>query len=110
MESSEKIVETPLGENEIFEIEVGKVNQEQNIESIKVEEYEAPKAMPIPKGYMPINRKKFDDFFKRIKHGFDKKEPEVLDAIIPEKEQFQARGIGITQEKKYQIVREHKVK
>jgi hypothetical protein len=92
-------------------MESGKVNQEQDIESIKVEDYEAPKAFQLPKGYSPFNRNKFDGFFKKIKNGLsglDKKDAEHLDVIIPEKEQFQARGVN--SEKNYKIIREYKVK
>jgi hypothetical protein len=101
---------TPLGEDEMFEIESGKITKEQNVASITVEEYEAPKAYQLPKGYLPINRKKFDDFFKRIKNSMtshEDKTSESLDEITPQKEEFQARGI--TNERKFTIVRERKI-
>jgi hypothetical protein len=104
------IATTPLGEEEMFEIESGKITKEQNVASIKVEEYEAPKAYQLPKGYLPINRKKFDDFFKRIKNSVsnhEEKPSEQLDEITPQKDEFQARSVN--NEKKFTIVRERKI-
>lgn len=101
---------TPLGEDEMFEIESGKVIKEQNVAAITVAEYEAPKAYQLPKGYLPINRKKFDDFFKRIKNSvtsYEDKSSEQLDEITPQKEEFQARSV--TNDRKFTIVRERKI-
>ncbi len=104
------LTNTPLGEDEMFEIESGKVTKEQNVATITVAEYEAPKAYQLPKGYLPINRKKFDDFFKRIKQSVtshEDKSSEQLDEITPQKEEFQARGV--TNERRFTIVRERKI-
>ncbi len=97
----------PLAQNELFEMESDKISQEQAVENIKVEEYNPPKAERIPDAYFPINRKKFDTFFKNIRKKVTSNNTETLDEITPKEEEFKARGIN--EEKKFVIVNERKI-
>jgi hypothetical protein len=103
--------ESPLAADELFIMETGNISKEQNIDAIKVDAYEPPKAYQIPKDYVPFNRKRFNDFFKKTKSvtttSNTNMESEELEPIVPQDE---LRAKGVAFEKKYEIIRERQVK